>query len=479
MSEPTSAPKGSRLSSPDVARPDAYFTRPDVSILPAQEQVFHTRDPKSGGFVLDDNGEPVRRVLTIDDDTLQSLADDANERAARGDYCLVYLGHTILGEPDEQKQPVPIGFMRNYRVGPECDDDGNVIDERSHLVLDLVLEKKYEDTFTTYPHRSIEMVPNFADPTASRVRGLALLRRPPLYEMGLLTYSEQAATNYVAPASVPNKPDLPPANPTSYQATVNPDGHEPGDDVPGPPNPPESPAGDETMTAEDIKAIIDGVVAALKPAEAEVAAVAAADDDMPDAVADSEDTATVNAEASCPSATNTYVPGLARDDEKKKPEPEVIRMSNEASDAANSDIIARLDALEARNTVLESENVRLITEVGTLKDVADLATVRYQRNDLQSRLVAIDSDGVLDIDAEINDVLELPENLREKHIGKIALRYARDPMGGAFIPTTAPKAQRVPSESERKSVVNFMTRNKLEDMDKGRAAWNAAGCPVC
>ena len=128
---------------------------------------------------FDKDGKLVRHFGASE---LQKIADNCNRREAKtGDACPLTLGHTIPGAPEE-KQPQIVGYARNFRLGkfgPE---------QKLAILADCwFLKDRYQEAMT-FPRRSVELFPRdmVFDP-------IALLRRTPQRDLGLLTYSREHA----------------------------------------------------------------------------------------------------------------------------------------------------------------------------------------------------------------------------------------------------------------------------------------------
>ena len=134
----------------------------------------------------DADGNLLRRFSR---DDLQEICDVNNARNDRGDLTLLGIGHTIPRDPvtrepvPENKQPVDVGYVVNYKVGER---NGVPV-----IMPDLLIHKaklaELKDPKTgqlTYKRRSIEL-----RPSDKVIDWVALLRKAPARDLGLLSYS--------------------------------------------------------------------------------------------------------------------------------------------------------------------------------------------------------------------------------------------------------------------------------------------------
>lgn len=134
----------------------------------------------------DKDGKLVRR---FDERKLNYLADIINRRESDlATPVRLTIGHTlgrnpVTGqEPKETDQPPHVGFARKARVGrfgPK---------QKLGLLADLYYRREDWDDAKTFPYRSIELYPGSWD-----ITGVALLRRDPRLDLGVLTYQRDEA----------------------------------------------------------------------------------------------------------------------------------------------------------------------------------------------------------------------------------------------------------------------------------------------
>ena len=162
----------------DLRNADRYVRVPGVDIFDEHAEYYYE----------DEDGHPVpkgtrgarkrKRVFKRED--LERIANNCNKRDRTGSLSPLTLGHTDPEEPDERKQPVPVGYALNYRV--RFDNDRN----KHMLVADYYIRKDKYDLAKTFPRTSIELWP---DDKEEIIDPIALLRRTPQRDLGQWTYS--------------------------------------------------------------------------------------------------------------------------------------------------------------------------------------------------------------------------------------------------------------------------------------------------
>lgn len=148
------------VTPPDLSNPNLFERRPGVPILDV-----HTR-----------NGR------TVDVNRLKLVAANSNKRAAAGELGLLLLGHTT-DEGKESDQPELVGYARNYQLGKW--------DGRDCIMADLFYDTGKAQQAFTYPRRSVEVYYDDTNPANNYVDAVALLRRTPARDLGLLTYARK------------------------------------------------------------------------------------------------------------------------------------------------------------------------------------------------------------------------------------------------------------------------------------------------
>jgi hypothetical protein len=121
-------------------------------------------------------------ILTVDERRLRLIADVARQRQdGPGSLVRLTLGHVLLArETPEPRQPRPVGFARITSVGPFGPG------HQPALLSDWFIRCQDYAEAATYPFRSAEFL---AD--SNTITGVALLRRDPELDLGLLTYDSQ------------------------------------------------------------------------------------------------------------------------------------------------------------------------------------------------------------------------------------------------------------------------------------------------
>lgn len=151
----------------------------------------------------DEDGEVEASVSPED---LASIAEGMQQKLEEyGALVRVTRGHVKLAKPgepppDESEQPPIMGWAKNARVGkwgPGGDKLG--------LLVDIYFDKKAHAEAMGYPFRSAEYYPETGE-----ITGIALLRRDPELDLGVLTYARQGTPERGTPegADMPTEDDL-------------------------------------------------------------------------------------------------------------------------------------------------------------------------------------------------------------------------------------------------------------------------------
>lgn len=135
------------------------------------------------------DGRRVREY--IDSDQLQVICDNTARRCDDGEYPLIVLGHLKYNRDDhyfdEADQPPRVGYVSNPRMG---------LDRRDRIVIlaDLHIDRGDYDkgVLDQNPRRSVEMFGK--DGPAGYIDAVALLKRSPERDLGLVTYARDGAT---------------------------------------------------------------------------------------------------------------------------------------------------------------------------------------------------------------------------------------------------------------------------------------------
>jgi hypothetical protein len=393
---------GAVLSAPDAADPDAWESR-SVPILPESEQDVELRDPATKKILLDENGKKKTRPVRFDEARLRGIADEANARAARGHFCPVQIGHTILWEPDETLQPEPVGFMRNFRVGPILDHQGRVIDPTPHLIADQVIRSDKLDRAHSYPHRSPEL-----DASRMTLDSLALIRRPPKYDMGLIM---NARDSDLEPDREPEAGDVP-AGPNPP-----PDGGEPESPTEGETAMPETMNDAGTESGDKVLPLV------LEALHAIMGKLGIGAEGEPEPPAEGE---LQNADVT-PGADSVLAPGLEKEDDDQ--------IQNCDRD---KQLIQNQRLLATENRGLKAELAALRREFDAQQDEVGELMVQNARQSVEQAIEGLEAEGVdlKDREAFRKRLLGCPgERERTAEVEHAKLHFSRIPIGERPIAT--------------------------------------------
>jgi len=122
----------------------------------------------------------VRLMIGATLEDLEAMARNGNRRAMAGDLRSAQLGHAPLTEVPEGEMPKAVGFVANYAVGE--------LAGRPCLFGDLAIATQHYAEASSYPRLSIERV-GFDDPGRTTVSAVALIRRRPERDLGVVAYS--------------------------------------------------------------------------------------------------------------------------------------------------------------------------------------------------------------------------------------------------------------------------------------------------
>lgn len=162
----------------------------------------HTaRHPKTGKF------------FAVDKARLERIAERCNARDAKGQLCVLFPGHTLADERDENgkvtrkipesEQPAPLGYAREFKVAYDEAVGTHVVRACYYLPADREAEAR------SYPRVSAEY---YAD--ADEIDAVALLRRAPKLDLGQWTYgrgSDEVCLRYEMESNMMGDPAAPPS----------------------------------------------------------------------------------------------------------------------------------------------------------------------------------------------------------------------------------------------------------------------------
>lgn len=155
---------------PTLASLDRIRNSPDY-VLVRNIPVFkeHTQHSAKGGAVRHFGAKELQRIV-----------DRTNDRLKTGDMSPVGLGHT-KDDADESDQPPVIGYADRFRLGRFGPA------QTLGILADFYIRKDMKAKAATFPRRSVElwMKDGFID-------WIALLRRTPQLDLGLVTFSRQS-----------------------------------------------------------------------------------------------------------------------------------------------------------------------------------------------------------------------------------------------------------------------------------------------
>lgn len=144
----------------DLEDPDRFIRVEDVPLLDAHSD--------------EERGD-------VDGDLLRLLARNTNDRAARGEFAPVLLGHTVDGDDfPEVHQPPCVGYASGLRVGR--------YNGLPCLFGNLYIHKEQYSRLPTYPHRSVERMKGNSE-DINWIDAVSLLRKAPERPLGKLSYS--------------------------------------------------------------------------------------------------------------------------------------------------------------------------------------------------------------------------------------------------------------------------------------------------
>lgn len=372
-------------------------------------------------------GEDGEVEVEVTPDDLQAIAQEMQRKLEEyGTLVRVTRGHVVLPKPDEppppeDEQPPIWGWAKNPRVGawgPE---------QKTGLLVDIYFQRDKHEEAMGYPFRSAEYYPE-----TNEITGIALLRRDPELDMGLLTYARRDTPE----RGQPEVEDMPNDD---FLDDVMEEGDEQeqyADDLEGETH--QEPDGDE-----------------FSPEEAEQYARMCrymhkyASDQLDGMGEDDEDRAHIEQMARAygrlaygagePAGGNAFVPGTEDLDEppmdpigdEEEMEPEMEQMGRGGKPRSRQYGRQPVKPVQARQAApiqhYEKQMKKLQSEVQELK--RDRALLHYEK-----QLLRLEQQGVdIDIKQELADALDMTEAQRKAQLRRIAKHYARSPVGGGLV----------------------------------------------
>ena len=173
---------------PNLESTDEFICRTGVPVLTIHVEKKRVKLP---------DGTVGIRERIIDQDRLELIVANSNRRCDQSDYGLIFIGHTTDKEPEVHQPPV-VGYIKNYRMGEWAG--------KPCVLADLYFEKCRYDECMTYPRRSSEVYYSDKSPENNFIDSVALIRRTPNMDLGLLTYRMDGdATDYELTSEEPQK----------------------------------------------------------------------------------------------------------------------------------------------------------------------------------------------------------------------------------------------------------------------------------
>lgn len=162
-----------------------YVVIPNVPIFDEHDEHDGRRYLRDAAGTVTANPNFGKVFRRFDRSKLSQIVERCNRREREtGDLAPIGPGHTIPGGPEipETSQPPVWGYARNYRLAPYGPSN------KLGIVVDLYARKEYADAVRRdFPRRSIELF--YGD---NLIDWVALLRRSPQRDLGLLSYSRDA-----------------------------------------------------------------------------------------------------------------------------------------------------------------------------------------------------------------------------------------------------------------------------------------------
>jgi hypothetical protein len=171
LSPSIAAPVLSRPRPPKLNDASRYVRVDRVPIIDTCERSYFKTDPKTG--------KQIRVDESIDRNQLKNILENSRQRAEKGEYGIVFLGHTNDGD-SETNQPPIAGYLDNYQLGEH--------EGQPTILADMYIDKEDCDpskTLRQFPRRSAEIIA-ISKPTGY-IDSVALLKRTPERQLGLVT----------------------------------------------------------------------------------------------------------------------------------------------------------------------------------------------------------------------------------------------------------------------------------------------------
>lgn len=402
-----------------------------------------------------DDGTP-KIEAQVDEHELNLIAEVLNRKVAEfGTPARISTGHVRLPKPDqpappESSQPEILGWAKNARYGTWGPEN------KPGLLVDWYIRKDRWEESLTYPYRSAEYYP----PT-HEITGIALLRRDPELDMGVLTYARRGTPETAMPEEFDD----------DYEDDLDNSDLE-GDDGPGD----DEPDGDE-YSPEEHEQYARAMRWMHQHAQSRLDGMDPEDEDYPHMEQMARCYGRLAYEGGAPAGGNTYVPGTGDEDLDEPPlppvggeledEPEQHARGGKRTQQYNRQ---RQPERQPRRKPRgeQSQYGRKVYELE--QQVAALQERDKRRGEMiqyERELVRLQTqEGVeLDLEQELADAEEMTPKGRQRHLERIQKQYARSITGGSFLPTSGPSetqgVKKGMTARQRAAAIKYAETNKV------------------
>lgn len=159
------APVRSRVRPPDLRSSRKFVRLRRVPVIDVNSRKY-----RKGDKIVEEH---------LDEQQLHTICRNSQERASKGEYGLLFLGHTTDGGKEIDQPPV-VGYIKNYQVGRHND--------RPTIVADAYIyrDSDPDHILRQFPRRSAEII-GLEEPDGY-VDSLSLIKRAPERDLGLITH---------------------------------------------------------------------------------------------------------------------------------------------------------------------------------------------------------------------------------------------------------------------------------------------------
>ncbi len=163
-------PRGTRRVKPKLRPPDLRNHRHFVRIKRVPIIDVNTRKYRKGNDVVEE---------VLDEEQLHRICSNSQGRADKGEYGLVFLGHTTDDGPEVDQPPVT-GYLNNFQVGEH--------NHRPTILADIFMyrDAKPDQILRQFPRRSAEIIG--LEDHNGYIDALSLIKRAPERDLGLITH---------------------------------------------------------------------------------------------------------------------------------------------------------------------------------------------------------------------------------------------------------------------------------------------------